>query len=77
MSRQCKSCHEPISPKRLAALPNAVLCIDCQKNQGQSVCMIPATNMARLGYTRMVRNDPYATHRPRRMHLSTYGLGAA
>lgn len=27
----CRQCHEPISPRRLEALPAAALCIDCQR----------------------------------------------
>ncbi len=27
----CEECEEPISPKRLAALPSAALCIRCQQ----------------------------------------------
>ena len=30
---RCQSCGRPISPERLAALPQAALCIDCARQQ--------------------------------------------
>jgi DnaK suppressor protein len=32
---QCVSCHKPIAPGRLEALPWAALCIDCQRTAGR------------------------------------------
>jgi RNA polymerase-binding protein DksA len=29
---RCTSCHNPIGAERLAALPSAALCIDCQRS---------------------------------------------
>ena len=31
---RCTSCHKPINPERLEALPSAALCIDCQRLAG-------------------------------------------
>lgn len=77
MSRSCLQCHEPISDKRLAAVPNAVYCLGCKESQGDITCRVPAVNMARLGFTRAVTNDSYQVVRPRRLRLMTSGLGAA
>lgn len=34
MSRVCSECGEPISPKRLEAMPDARLCFECAQPQG-------------------------------------------
>jgi DnaK suppressor protein len=48
----CLACHEPISPKRLAALPWAALCLECQHAVENGLGSEARTSMSlRMGFT--------------------------
>lgn len=79
MSRLCSTCDQLISEKRLAAVPNATLCIVC-KSQDEQPCR-QADQGLRLAYTRS-QEDTYAVRKMgsglwSRKGLCTYGLGEA
>ena len=77
MTRICTNCDEPISTKRLAALPSSVLCIGCAEVYGQKPCREAEIKMERLGAVGFFAHDGQPFLRRRRIKLATYGLGAA
>lgn len=74
MGRLCQSCIKPISEKRLSALPNCTVCIDCKMSSDEPTISQPATRMYRLGFTSGSSDHP---GRRGSLRLGTFGLGAA
>lgn len=75
MSKLCLRCHEPISEKRLQAVPNAALCIVCQESNDISVPRESPVNMLRLGMMSTTHDGPGSPKR--KLVLSTGGLQQA
>ena len=69
----CQACQEAISPKRLAALPWAALCIECQQAAEGRPSDAPRPSAGlRLGYSLHIHGQPLAgasgfDHRLRRL----------
>lgn len=74
MPRQCSNCPEMISEKRLSALPNCTVCLECKMSSDEPTISQPATRMYRLGFTSGSSEHP---GRRGSLRLGTFGLGAA
>lgn len=77
IARQCLSCHNPISEKRLAALPNATLCVTCQESVGVQVIREPASDIRRLFSPRKTVRHLDVPVRKRTHSFTTSGLSGA
>jgi len=74
MPRQCSTCPNPISEKRLVALPHCTQCFECKMSSDEPIMAAPASNLARLGFTQGTADSP---GRSWNLRVYTYGLGAA
>jgi hypothetical protein len=73
----CTGCPNEISAKRLAAMPNAKLCLDCAASNEERGPYTDYRNMERLGRVMVQSDDSYEAKRPRRTRLSTGGISQA
>jgi hypothetical protein len=76
--KNCVACNNPISDRRLAALPNATHCIVCAQEVEMCRPIISRnTNMERLGNV-ITRTDDYSYYIGRKIpRFSTGGIGQA
>ena len=79
--RDCTTCSNPISAKRLIAIPYAQLCISCASAaelnlEGNSI-EPNCRNMERLGNIMIPSDDSYAVRRTNRTRFITGGISQA